>query len=337
MEYVHGEGEIIESTTMKEKLKEKLLKKYSKEDRGAFVFCYLLLALPLLQFLIFWLYVNGNSIVLAFKDGTGAWTLDNFKVLFSSLAKKDTDPYGWFVGPILGRTVLLWFVVNVVCTPALVLSTYVLYKKIPGHYFFRVVFAVPVILGAIVWTSLMRALVDVNGPILAIAKGLGMELSAETQRGLLLNEKTAFFTIVIITVIPNLVGCNIVLTGAYTRIPPEIFESGKIDGVGFLREFITIAVPLVWPTLVVQFIGILSLIFTTDGNVFLYTMGAKETGTMGFYIYYMTYRIATTSSADGVNAFGYPAAVGLFLTLITLPVVLLGRRFLERAFEPVEY
>lgn len=321
---------------MKTAFKEKWLKKYNKEDRGAFVFCYLLIALPLLQFLIFWLYVNGNSILLAFKDHTGAWTLDNFRTLFRALFKLDTDPYGWYVGPILGRTVLMWFVVNVVCTPALVLSTYVLYKKIPGHYAFRVIFAIPVILGAIVWTSLMRSLVEANGPILAFAEMLNIQIPEEIKQGLLLTEKSAFPTLLIITVIPNLVGCNIVLTGAYTRIPPEIFESGKIDGVGFMREFLTIAVPLVWPTLVVQFIGILSLVFTTDGNVFLYTQGQNETGTMGFYIYYMTLRISE-SAGEGANAFGYPAAVGLFLTLITLPVVLFGRKFLEKAFEPVEY
>ena len=64
-------------------------------------------------------------------------------------------------------------------------------------------------------------------------------------------------------------------------------------------------------------------------------MGNFDTATMGFYLYYMVYRIS--NSTVGSNAFGYPAAVGLSLTVITLPVILIGKHFLEKAYEPVEY
>ena len=64
-------------------------------------------------------------------------------------------------------------------------------------------------------------------------------------------------------------------------------------------------------------------------------MGQFETATMGFYLYYMVFRIS--NSVVGANAFGYPAAVGLFLTIITLPVILVGKHFLEKTYETVEY
>ena len=80
----------------------------------------------------------------------------------------------------------------------------------------------------------------------------------------------------------------------------------------------------------------LAVIFTFDGNIFLYTKGTNETGTMGFYLYYLTWQLA--GSADTMKAFyGYPAAIGVTLTVMTVPVVLLGKYVLERAFPPVEY
>lgn len=310
------------------------LNNYSKEDRKAFGFCYLMILIPVVQFAIFWVYVNLDSILLAFQDQNGQFTWDNFEALFEAF--KTTDMYGWNVGKILGRTTFLWFIVNIVCTPLIMFSTYILYKKIFLHHTFRTIFAIPGILGAIVWTTLMRYFVSAGGPILEIAQILNIDVPQQViHNGLLGTEETAFPTLIFITVIPHIIACDIILTGAFSRIPPEVFESAQLDGCSFIREFIAIAVPMVWPTIVINLIGVLSTIFTTDGNVFLYTKGQFETGTMGFYLYYMVYRIS--NSVVGQNAFGYPAAVGLFLTVITIPVVLVGRNLLEKAYEPVEY
>ena len=114
----------------------------------------------------------------------------------------------------------------------------------------------------------------------------------------------------------------------------RIREAVRKSGKEYMLGETTISLPLIWPTFVVCLIGNLSKIFIYDGNVFLYTMGKNETATMGFYLYNLTYVI----SKDSGNVFyGYPAALGLFLTFITLPIVLFGKFVLERAIEPVEY
>ena len=46
------------------------LNNYSKEDRKAFGFCYLMILIPVVQFAIFWVYVNLDSILLDFKIKT---------------------------------------------------------------------------------------------------------------------------------------------------------------------------------------------------------------------------------------------------------------------------
>ena len=52
--------------------------KYSRLEKRQFKFVYLLIAFPVLQFLVFWVYLNFSSILLAFKNGAGEFTLANF-------------------------------------------------------------------------------------------------------------------------------------------------------------------------------------------------------------------------------------------------------------------
>lgn len=319
----------------KKTLKERIKSKYTAEDRKAFGFCYLLLLIPVAQFIVFWVYVNCDSIFLAFRDGMGNFTLQNFKDIWTAIV--DQDQYGFNLGEIFGRTLLLWTSVNVICTPLIMFSTYVLYKKIFGHYVFRTIFAIPGILGAIIWTRLMCFIVSANGPIIPLAVKYGWGLPEDViHNGLIANELTAFPTLLAINIIPNLVACNIILTGAFSRIPLEVFESARLDGASFIKVFIRISIPLAWPTIVVSFVSSLATIFTADGNVFLYTMGNYKTSTMGFYLYYMVYRISESASA-GNSVFGYPAAVGLVLTLMTMPIILVSKHFMEKFNKGVEY
>ena len=309
--------------------------KYNFEDRNSFVFCYIMVGVPLAFFCLFWLYTNFSSIMLAFQDPQGNYNFDNFKTVFKAF--KEKDMYGWNLTSVLGRTIHLWFWIYVACVLPGMFSSYILYKKMPGHYIFRVIFMIPSILGGIVWVMIMKYLVAVDGPVVTVAEKLGFELSLDIKTlGLLYSPKTAWPTIMIINIVPHLIGFNMIITGAYARIPEQLFEVGKLEGLTFISEFFRVAVPLVWQTVVVCMISNLAVIFTFDGNIFLYTKGTNETGTMGFYLYYLTWQLA--GSADTMKAFyGYPAAIGVTLTVMTVPVVLLGKYVLERAFPPVEY
>lgn len=309
--------------------------KYNFEDRNAFPFCYAMLVLPFLSFIVFWLYINFTSIVLAFKDPMGNFTWDNFKMVFEGFVTEDM--YGWNLSKILGRTLLSWVCIYVFALIPSMFSSYILYKKMPGHYVFRVIFMIPTVIGGIIWVMLMKYMVGVGGPVLTIAEKLGINIPLEVQiNGLLGSKSTAYPTILIINLLPAIIGFNMIITGAYARIPESLFEVGKLEGLGFISEFIRIAFPLVMQTVIVLMLSNFAVMLTYDGNVFLYTMGHYETGTMGFYLYYLTWQLA--GSASTMNAFyGYPAAIGLVLTCITIPIVLFGKLVLEKAFPPVEY
>ncbi len=309
--------------------------RYNFEDRNAFMFCYVMIGLPLIFFIVFWVYVNIDSILLAFKDANGVFTFGNFKTVFDAFG--GLDMYGWNLADTLGRTVLMWFCVNILCVLPSMLSSYILYKRIWGAFVFRIIFMIPTILAGIVWVMVMKHMVGFGGPVMKVMEGMGVPIPLEAQyNGLLGSKESAFITILVINIFPKIIGFNIIITGAYARIPEQLFEVGKLEGFGFIKEFFKVSVPLIWSTVVVAMITNFATICTFEGGVFLYTKGNYDTATMGFYIYYMTYMIS--GSADVMTPFyGYPAAVGVVLTCITVPIVLFGKYILERAVETVEY
>ena len=65
--------------------KHKHFKPMSSKKRGQLIFLCCMLALPVLQWLIFWLYVNIQSIALAFQDPHGAFTWGNFTMFWEEL------------------------------------------------------------------------------------------------------------------------------------------------------------------------------------------------------------------------------------------------------------
>ena len=81
----------------------------------------------------------------------------------------------------------------------------------------------------------------------------------------------------------------------------------------------------------------MSGIFTADSGTFLLvgSGGQEGTSTIGFWLFDYLYRLSE-ANAD-IRHFGYPAAVGLCLTLVTIPVVLFARHFLEKGTDDMSY
>ena len=316
------------------KLSEVIKKNYSRLERRDFLFAYLIVLFPVAQFLVFWLFVNASSIALAFQDGVGDFTFLNFKTVYNAFM--DKDMLGINLGKSLGRSFLLWIIGEGFIFPVSLITTYVLTRKILGHYVFRIIYIIPSLMGAIIWTLLIKEMLSYSGPITKMLLSAGAELPFGAQKnGLLRHEDTAFISLVLVRSIMGIVGNNAVLTGAYTRVPDELFESAELDGAGFFTEMFMIAIPCIWSTICTLLTFSLCSIFTCDYNVYLFTdgTGGYETSTIGFQLFNLTYRLSTGSGSTG---YGYPAALGVVLTLMTLPVVLVGKALLEKASENVE-
>jgi ABC-type sugar transport system permease subunit len=312
-------------------------KNYSKLERRDFLFAYLIVLFPVAQFLIFWFYVNVSSIGLAFQDGIGEFTWANFKMVYNGFT--DQDMLGINLGESLLISFILWIVGEGIIFPITLITTYVLTKKIAGHYVFRVIYYIPGLMGSIIWTLLIKEMVAYSGPITKTLLSLGADLPLGARKnGLLRHEDTAFITLLTVRSIMGIVGNNAVLTGAYTRVPDELFESAELDGAGFWRTYVSVAIPCVWSTIATLMTFSLCSFVTADYNVFLFTNGngSNGTATIGFLLYRLTLDIAEGAQNNGKPYYGYPAALGVLLTCITLPVVLIGRKIIDKIFVDVE-
>jgi len=316
----------------------KKISKYSGFEKRKFPFIYAFIAFPVIQFLVFWLYVNSSSIVLAFQDGDGVFTLENFEMVFKALSSNQSYNLGFNLWETMKRSIFLWALDFFILFPIGLTTTYVLSRKLVGHYVFRLCYIIPSLMGAVMWSQLICYMVQYDGAVTELVKLLGVKLPMLAEyNGLFGSPETAFPTIVSIKIVMGLVGNNAVLTGAFSRVPDEIYESADLDGAGFWTTFACIAVPCVWSTIATLMTFSLCSCFTADYNIFLFTggNGNNNTSTIGFLLYKITLNISQ-GSGSGKPYYGYPAALGVFLTCLTLPVVLIGRKLIESVFADVE-
>lgn len=98
------------------------------------LFAYLVLALPILHFFIFYVYVNFDGVALAFKDvSTGALTFGNFRYVFKELVSGGSEMF-----TAIKNTFAFWML-GWILMPINILVSFLLYKKLPGYKFFQVV------------------------------------------------------------------------------------------------------------------------------------------------------------------------------------------------------
>ena len=113
------------------------------------------------------------------------------------------------------------------------------------------------------------------------------------------------------------------------RIPEEVLEAARLDGVGMLRELVQIILPMVWPTLTTLIVFTFVGIFTASGPILLFTKGQYDTVTISYWIL----SVVMNPAGDA----RYASAVGLIFTLVALPIVLLVKWGMEKLQAATEY
>jgi len=115
-----------------------------------------------------------------------------------------------------------------------------------------------------------------------------------------------------------------------SEISESITEAAQLDGITPFKEYLFIAMPMIYPTLVtfliVNVVGIFTSqmqlfgFFGTDADYSLYTIG---------YMLYSGIKKASTSE------YPYLAALGLFFTIISVPFTLIVKKILNK-FDPMK-
>ena len=295
--------------------------------KSSTIFVIVMLAYSVLHFLVMWVGVNFNSILLSFKqfnrNGTYTWLsgehlFDNFEMIFTNIGK-DVDNYRSML-----FSSLAFFVVSCFVTlPISLFFSYFIFKKILANGFFKVIFFLPSIIPLIILTTIYAITVGNNGPVGQILNAMGIE-----SANLFLTHTSASWMIWIFCVWAGIGYDVILLTAGMSRIPRDILESCKMDGVPSFKEFLRIVIPLTWSTITTLFIFGMMSVFTVFLQPWYLAPKVNTTWTIGTNIYF---------ASKGYRALNAPAAMGLFYSLIGAPIIVGTRSLLNKFFGEVSY
>ena len=312
---------------------------YSTMEKKDFPFVALILAWPIAQILVFWVFINAQSIFMAFTDMEGNLSMQSINRLFSYIASGD-DGRGFNIMELLGKSAFIWIITSVVLWAPNIVFTYMLSRHMVGSKIFRVIFQVPGIVGGVVVTTIFKELYAADSMVINLLQNLGMEFPRKVQiNGLLGHDSTAFPTLMIQTIIYSFSGGGLILGGTFMRIPQEVLESAELDGCGFFREAFQISIPCAWPTISTLIIFSMTGIFVADLGFYLYSDGTGKFGmaSIGYYMYSLRATISQVGGDQAQYLYGYASAFGLFITVITWPIVILSRWLLSKANDDVAF
>lgn len=290
---------------------------FSKQRTKENIFYACLIALPMLNFIVFYLGVNFNSILLAFKsyDAQGVASFagfENFKAVFDNLKGEAV------VAVSLKNSAFIYIFGLIFSLPICLFTSYFIYKKGFAFEFFKVILFLPSIISSVVMAIIFTYLCDRAIPEILMNYGI-------RTSGLISDHDTAFMTILIYNTIIGFGGNMILYTGTMSGISESVVESCHLDGANLLQEFWHITLPMIYPMVIVGLITGVSGLLTADIGLFTYfgTGAPGKIYTMGYYLYKETYTAT-------LIRYPYLSALGLLLTFVAVPLTYTVKYFLEK-------
>ena len=301
-------------------------KKEMKQSTKRNIFIALMLAYPLLHFLVFTVYINFNTILLCFQRFNIMTGENEFAGLywFKKFFREMAESYS------LKRSFInsLWFipVTNLILLPLSVLAAFYLFKKIPGSKMFRITFFIPSIISITILTMCFSFMFDSTfGVVNDLLKKMGVE-----NPPVWLGDPDTAMPMVFLYCVWAGIGYNVVLLGgAMGRIPQELIEYGQLEGISLPTELFRVVIPMTWPTIATLLITGTTSAFTIFMQPKLLTAGGPNfsSSTIGLYVV----------SATETNQFNWAATVGVMFSIIGIALVMLIKHFADKFGNDVEY
>ena len=296
-----------------------------------YIFIAELIIIPVINFIIFWVYVNFDTILLTFKrfdvpTASYVWRgFDGYISVFKSMILGgDPGEFNAFVNSF--RAILI----NVIILPVTFVISYSFYKKIRFRKFFQVVFFLPNIISLVVLCMMVRHMFSSDfGPIALVIE----KITGHPTDWLGYNSDKMWGIITVFYIWAGLGGNTVILCGAMQRIPEDIIEAARLDGIGFLREAWSIVLPLVMPTVGVFMIGVVTspLSFTLQPMLIAVNPGINNKFmTIGWYIFTS---VDTGGSGNMIQA----ATIGMMFSMLLLPVIIAVRIIVKKFTPDVQF
>ncbi len=185
-------------------------------------------------------------------------------------------------------------------------------EKFIASGFYKTVLFIPAITSMAIIAIIFRFLLDGDIGYVSLAlRKLGFSVP-----DFLRDPETAMWSVVLTSVWRWVGFYMVIFLSGFNSIPDSLYEAAEIDGAGKLRQFFSISMPLLMPTISFALITNLISSFQVFDPVYVMTKGGPmfSTEVLVYYVYYM-----------GFNVFdmGYASSMAFILFLIILVFTLI--------------
>lgn len=291
---------------------------YRTSSRANLIFYCVMAAFPLLQFAVFYIGVNFNSLLLAFRkydalNGIYTW------VGFANLKNALNDfLHSYVLKTAMKNSITAYFASLILGLPISLFFSYYIYKKFFLHSFYKIVLFLPSILSAVAISLIFYYFAEQAIPQYAD------RLFKVKMKGLLSNPETAFITLILFS--NFMVSTSVLMyTGAMGAISESVVEAAQLDGITPFKEFLQITLPSIYPTFVTfQVVGI-ATVFTNQLNIYTLMGSSAEIDlyTLGYYLFRET-------NHGGLTKYPYLSSMGVLMTMVAFPATMLLKYALEK-------
>ena len=296
----------------------KTTKQKGLTDKSELAFYIALISIPVLQVIIFYFYVNFNSITMSFfkysmKNDTYTWNnFANFIKFWDELTN------GQLLVKFL-NSIYVWIFSSLLGTFLSVLFSYYIFKKFKGAKVFKFILFLPTVLPSILLAFMYKFFMNEAIPTII------ENITGNPTSALLGNPSIKFPLVVFYNVFVCFGAQILIYSGAMDQISPDILEAGQVDGVSPVREFFSLVIPMVLPTVSTFFIASVATIFTNQANLYSFYghLLENEYQTLGYYLV-----LLVNGEQYGEDFYTYASALGIVCTLVAFPLTVLVRRLL---------
>ena len=284
------------------------------------IFYTCIVSLPFLQFLLFYLYVNFDTFVMSFQqyDYTSnkfyGFSLSNYKEVFTSVASESG-----VLRYALKNTLLIWSFQILVGFPISMFVSFYIYKKMPCSKVLINIMMIPSMLSSLVTALIFKYMAD------RLVPHIYSLFTGEKIIGLLANYDTVYWTLMIWTMWGSLTNYLLLAYGTMNGINESLVEATALDGASYLKEFIHVTLPCIYPTIVVWLTESVAGFFTLQIGQFP-LFGSSASSDLYTFGYYTYIKLLSRNYGD----FAFLSAMGVLMTLIAMPITLLFKRALEK-------
>jgi multiple sugar transport system permease protein len=277
---------------------------------------WLMIAPMVLGLSVFYLWPLFQTLYFSFTEwgpfGGHTWSgLDNYQRLVG-------DPE---VRRAFGNTIWFTFLSLIGVPLAVVFAALLNHKGLRGVGFYRALFFLPVVTlpaaVAIVWRYLLNGDFGILNYLLSFVGINGPSWVGDSR--------FALYSLVVVGVWSTLGYSIVILLSGLQTISPELYEASALDGAGPVRQFFSITIPMLSPS--IFFVTVLSVIGSLQMFDLVYVMvgrtspALQSTQTVIFLFYVRAF-------VD--NDRGYAAAIVFVLLLLVLAMTLLQFRLQRR-------